>query len=404
MSKKSGSNVGGANGSLDSAPQNHITYASCRPCCGCPGLPCGPQGCCNFTPPQPCPPCPPPVFPPVACTDALRVFLSVTQTVANAAIIVPDGFNPNDGPPPYTVLSADLVGSQQAVTNLQVSSVSPAQSRVSAQVRPTVLIEYRDGANATRTKFIDFPVAIIQTYATPDAGDPLAFFVALRPGGTITGLSGTGNSITFTANLSLFVAGYVNEPERLAVLPGFTCAAPPPGYPAECGTILRLRSACNARAELLTTFVTSIPFRQLGTPPFTAVTVALVDSMPNILVAEPDAGLMSLQLSFPAVLSYTDSTNTLYTQDVLVYTSVQIEGVAVAPEDLLIADLRIGRMSTPIFAGTFFITNIEAIAGLVMVVANQTERVLTTQLVDCGAFPVPDTCILTTMFTVTESE
>lgn len=323
------------------------------------------------------------------------MFLDTVQTNSAMQVTIPNGLNSNDGPAPWTVLDADLIGTQLALYDLQINDITAVQSQMSVEVRPTILLQYRDAANLVRTKFITFPISINESFTSPPPPASRDFLISLLPGSTITNLSISGSSISFTANFGLSILGYSRDPRNFAIMQEFSCLNPPINTPTECVFMIRLSSICTADSTN-SVFVGSIPFQPLGTPPYRSGNIMLLNTNPNIIsVANNDFDFsLDMELSFPAILSYFDSTNTQFTQDVLVYFALQAPGKSLAPNEQVIANLRIVLASPPVAAANVFVTNIRLVTGNIMIINNQSEQVLITPLVDCGPHPVDGVCIV----------
>ncbi len=364
------------------------TCGVCGPCCP----PGGGQHCPPCPACPPCPPCPPPETPAVACTGGLPGFLDAAQVVSDLPVTLASAFSLNDGPPPYTALSTELVlDNQQAIFGLEVIDVPPAPYQLRGEIRPTVMLLYRDGTGATRSKLIYFPVAVSQSFPRSTAPAAFDFFISVQSG-TITGLSVVGNSLSFTANLALDILGFANQPQHFAVLPDFSCEAPPISYPTLCVSMIGLRSVCNVEPGAFLAGI--IPFQRVGTPPYRAISVEILPTLPNVLIATNSFVGIDMQLAFPAILRFTDVTDTQFEQSVLIIGSLSLTGPTLEPDEVVFADLRITNMSPPLFTGTAFVISVVNIAGSIAIMRNHAAQTLVTPLVSCGPFPADGVCVL----------
>ncbi len=365
-----------------------------RPCCPpVGGLPCT---ACPARPPcpvcPPCPPCPTPENPAVACTGGLPGFLDASQTVSDLPVTLVNAFNLNDGPPPYTALSAEFIlDNQQAIFNLEVIDIPPAPYQMRGDIRPTVMLLYRDGTGATRSKLINFLVPVNQSFPRSTVSAGFDFFVSVQSG-TITGLSVSGNSLTFTASLTLDILGFANQPQHFAVLPDFSCEAPPSSYPTMCVSMIGLRSVCNVEPGAFMAGI--IPFQRVGTPPYRSFSVEILPILPNVLIAANSFQGIDMQLSFPAILRFTDVTDQQFEQSVFVIGSLSLIGPTLETGEVVFADLRVINTSPPIFTGAALIINIVSIAGSITIMRDHAEQTLVTPLVSCGPFPTDGVCVL----------
>ncbi len=365
----------------------------CRPCCPpadghlCP--PCPPYP--VYPPCPPCPPCPTPETPAVACTGGLPGFLDAAQVVSDLPIGLANAFIPTDGPPPYTALSAEFIlDNHQVIFGLEVIDTPPAPYQMRGEIRPTVILLYRDGAGATRSKFINFPVAVSQSFTRSTAPADFDFLISVQSG-AITGLSVSGNSLAFTASLTLNILGFDNQPQHFAVLPDFNCAAPPRSYPATCVSMIGLRSVCNLAPGAF--LVGVIPFQQVGTPPYHSASVEVLPVLPNVLFAGNSFNGIDLQLSFPAILRFLDTTGQLFTQNVFIIGPLSLIGPTLDEGEVVFADLRITNVSPPFFTGTAFVVSLVNLAGSITIMRNHAAPTLVTPLVSCGPFPVDGVCV-----------
>ncbi len=375
------------------APTYRICNA-CRPCCppagGPPCPPCSPCPPCPIFPP--CPPCPTPENPAVACTGGLPGFLDASQAVSNLPVNLVNAFNLNDGPPPYTALSAEFIlGNQQAIFNLEVIDIPPAPYQMRGEIRPTVMLLYRDGTGATRSKFIYFPVAVSQSFPRPAAPDGFDFFISLQSG-AITGLTVSGNTLSFTADFIMDILGFANQPQHFAVLPDYSCEAPPVSYPTLCVSMVGLRSFCNVGPGAF--FAGIVPFQRIGTPPFSSISLEILPTLPNVLIAANAFEGIDMQLSFPALLRYVDVTGTPFVQSVFIIGSLSLAGPTLGPDEVVYADLRVINTSQPIFTGTALVVSVVSITGSITIMRNHAAQTLVTPLVSCGPFPADGVCVL----------
>ncbi len=391
-------------GDSDLQAQSLMDYYSCNQRCqsSCPPTcdPCCPPAPCHNHCPPPCPtgpahPCPTgptepvcPDLPNIKCTHGLTVYLNTTEVATNVPITIPNGFNPNDGTAPWTITQAEFTGTQQTIYNLQDNTTAQGRE-MTATVKPTVLVSYLDGSGANRTKLVNFPVAVSQQFAMQNPADQVAYHVELLPGGTITNPTNTDGAISFTASYTLRILAYSDSPANFPIVQGYTCEAPPPCVPIECVNIAIIDYYCEPL--IYSSLYGNIPYTQVGTPPNQPVSITPIGSVPNVISTSGDSAQLSMALSFPATLVLRDSTNANFTQDVLVYSYLDLSGVPTTSNNTLIVDLKAAYMSTPSNRGSSFSTYVAQITGRVMVL-EPPAQVPVTSIVDCGECLTADNC------------
>ncbi len=317
--------------------------------------------------------------------------MDASQVLSGLPVSLVNAFNLNDGPPPYTALVAEFIlDNQQALYNLEVTDVPPAPYQMSGEIQPTLMLLYRDGTDAARSKFINFTVAVNQSFPRTTTPIDFEFFISVQSG-TVTDLSASGNSLTFTADMALNILGFNNQPQHFAVLPDFTCAAPPSGYPTACVDMIGLHSVCNIESGAFLSGV--IPFQRVGTPPYHSASVEILPILPNVLFAGNSLEGIDLQLAFPVVLRFFDINNVAFEQNAFIIGPLSLIGPTLDAGEVVFADLRITSTSPPFYTGTAFVVNVVNIAGSITVMRSHAAQTLVTPLVSCGPFPVDGICV-----------
>ncbi len=318
--------------------------------------------------------------------------MDASQVISGLPVSVANAFSSNDGPPPYIAVSAEFIlDNQQAIFDLEVTDVPPAPYQMHGEIRPTVMLIYQDGTGATRSKFINFPVTVNQTFPRSTTPAGFDFFISVQSG-TITGLSVSGNTLTFTASSTMDILGFENQPQHFAVLPDFSCEAPPRGYPATCVSMIGLHSFCNMEPGAFMAGV--IPFQQVGTPPYSSASVEILPILPNVLMAANSFQGIDMQLSFPVILRFLDSQGTPFVQNVFIIGALSLIGPTLGADEVVFADLRITGVSPPFYTGNAFLASVVNIAGSITVMDSHAAQTLVTPLVSCGPFPVNGICVL----------
>lgn len=353
---------------------------SCNPC----GKPCPPPPIYITCRPcgSPTPECPP--FPTVRCEGGVAVFSSVSEPLSLSPQTVDNVFSTNDGPAPYTPISAEFVGAQQALYDLREETAN-LEKRLTFTLRPSIRLSYNDGRGVTRTKFIIFPLDFEHSFSAPTTIPGLRYHAELS-GGTITGLSFSGNTLNFTPEgLTLKFIAY-SEARRFSVIKDHNCDNPPSAPPTECISMQSLKFICTMASNTFYQNSTT-PYNPSASPPDQVVSLTPLDTAPNILSAQSQYdGSLYLEMSFPATLVMRDSTGATFSQETLIYTSVLLKEPLLEAGDTLIVDLRARITYGPYVSGNTLFAYISVSTGGIMALSGQPVRVLTTSVVDCGPF------------------
>ncbi len=351
------------------------------PCFSMP--PCGSQ---SFCPPcPPCPPSPTPDFPRTVCTAAFESLSNQPLATPSTPVTIPNAFNPNDGPGPYTLLSAAFFDLQLPLEGLQFSPLGGNLYTLSAQIRPMILVTYLDVNSLQRAKLIPAPLALSGTVTA--AQDPgTVDWWAFLDSGSITSPVLAGNSLTFTAQANLQVIALPPAPSNYAVLQDYTCAQVPP-VNALCRSLFLLDSYCTISTAVPGNAQTVIPFVPLGTAPFSNPSAQPTGGDPYLLRATAlPSDVTILDLAFPVTLTYTDGTGQTQSQATFLFMTIQLLGVADVPSARILADLEIFNLSLP--GGTITTNSIIpfffSLSGTIAVVEREPRQVLTTDAVECG--------------------
>ena len=310
--------------------------------------------CNSFCPPKTCrctTPCVPrcPDFPDVQCIDVKEVYATNTQTYSNSAINIIDAFNPNDGSAPWTVLNADLIGTQQAIYDLN-KTIIDGERHMSGTVKPTLLVNYQDDLGINRSKLMSFPDPVPYVFPLQDSGAIIGYHVDLLPGATITSPSNSNSTVSITATYSLQISAYSDSLMRVPIVQGHSCEMPPSCAPAACVSVKAIKNACK-----------SCMISLRGT-----------------------VGDVDLSLAFPATLTIRDNFDIYFQQEPLVYVTLNLTDFPFDAGDLLIAGLFVEAISVTSNTGAFFSPSI-TISGLIMAVMAE-QRVLAASHVNCGPY------------------
>lgn len=358
---------------------------SCRQCnspCLCiPGYP----------PDMPCPPCPIPEFPSVVCTAAFESFADQSIQTPASSVNIPNAFNTNDGPAPYTVLSAAFMNLQLPLASLSFTPLGNNTYTLAANISPMVQVTYLDGNSTQRAKFVQAPLNLTAAVISPV--DPSAVdWWAFMESGSISNPVASGTALSFTAIASLNILAIPPAPGNYAVLQDFSCAQPAP-VTAICRNIYDLAGYCQVSTAVPSSVPMAIPYVPLGPAPYSNPSVLPIDSPPYVLRALPQpGGVMLTDLAFPVTLNYSDGNTQLQTQSTFLFMTLLFQGLADEPNTHIIADLAVSNilLSGGTFTGPVLSPLFLLLEGTIAVI-NSRREVLTTSAVLCGPLPV-STC------------
>ncbi len=351
---------------------------------------CGPA-CPPIYPPI-CPPCPPQQFPVVVCTPGFESFSAQSAQTAVTPVSIPNAFNTNDGPAPYTVLQAEFIDLQLPLSNLLFTPQGCNNFILSAAVLPMVLVRYLDGNSTQRTKFVQAPLQLftpVTVTANPNAVNWWAFMTS----GSISNPILSGTTLSFTASGNFDIIGISDDLVNSAVLRDFTSAQQAP-ITADCHSIYEPLSFCQISATIPGSSQIAIPFAPLGPAPYSAPTATSLGGQPYVLrVVNQSDNSAILDLAFPIILIYQDSSAQLQTQMTFLFMTLVVRGVASTPNARIIANLTLSNIQLSPQSFTTSPLSIQSLTltGYIAAIGSR-RNVLTTDIVQCGAVPAASTC------------
>lgn len=347
------------------APQQ----ACCRPTsdCGCSQLYlCYPS---NGAGPNPCPPIPPePGTPSIACMASYTVYLNQTATMASLAII-PNAFNSNDGTPPFTIDSVEIVGIQALVDDVTITPQGNDVYQLTGLVEPLALVQYTDSADISRSKFIPLFVSASATFTSPVPTATLDFVSYINSATTGTP-SLVGDTLSFSYEVNYTLLGISGLPLNLPVVENAQAIGPLPGYlPTHEAQTLAINSICDLTLSFGPYTTGIIPFVATGIPPYT-VTAFTPGPGVTVINAFPGSGYATeFDVAFPVSITVSSSDSVISTQASLMYVTFPIAYILPYPGQQFLLQLDFQSLGLPQVLGNI----IEVTSGTIIGTVAQTE-------------------------------
>lgn len=327
----------------------------------------------------PCPECPPnPDTPDVLCTPGRTQYLNEPLNYSGAGSIS-NAFNTNDGPSPYTIVSATFTGLQQAITNLQVTSSIEDTYQVTGDIDTTIIVTYLDGNSVRRQKFLNMSLPFATTLNTEDDVSDITFYDLLRTA-SLSNPVLTGNTLTFTYTLETSLIG-VGHLRNFAMVQNYTCAIPPPSYlPTQCVTFLESESLCVISEN---GYVGTMPYVPIGTAPYTFSNIVVLGG-PNLLSTSVNGTVTTFNMSFPVSFTLTSSDSIVTQERSEVYLFFYLFNISKPVDAQFLLDLvpQISFISAGTTSATVFISSL---TGSINVVDVDPTTGLDALFVTCGA-------------------
>ncbi len=342
---------------------------------------CQPINCC-------CRNCNPvPEFPTVVCTPAFESFSDQLLQVPDTAVVIPNAFNSNDGPAPYTVLSAAFMDLQLPLQGTTFTPLGGNDYALFSTIAPMVQVAYRDGNGSQRAKIVQATMQLTGTVTSPVAPSNVIWW-AFMESGSISNPLLSGTTLRFTAAAAIDVIAIPSLPHNFGVLQDYTCSQAPP-VQAQCRELYPLESYCRQSSVVSGSPLQSIPFAPLGPTPYSNPSVVSQGGQPYVLrVVSQAVNVTLIDLAFPVLLSYTDGSGQVQRQSTFLFMSLLISDVANVPYTRIIADLSISNVILPstVTPPALMVYSV-MLTGSISAIDDKID-VLTTDAVECGDVPV----------------
>ncbi len=328
------------------------------------------------------------MFPAVVCTPGFASFADQVLSIPAAPVTIPNAFNSNDGPAPYTVVEAALMNLQLPLSTLTFTPLGGDSYTLSAGVALMVNLSYLDGNNVLRAKFVQAPVQL--TGAVTSAADPYTVaWWAFVESGSISDPVLNGTTLGFTAAAVIHVSAMPDMPDNFPVLDGYACSQQAP-VQAECMRMYPLESYCVMTIFVPGASLYSIPYAPLGPAPYSNPLAVPLEGPPYVLRATRGiGGATLLDLAFPIELSYVDGNSQLQTQTTFMYISLLMANVSDDPSAHVIVNLEVSSILLPLTVTAPVITPVSFFLSGNIAAIGDLAAVLVTGLVQCGEAPAP---------------
>lgn len=262
----------------------------CDPCCDpcpkpCPGPHPGPlpEPCCDLSKIK------------IECTPAYELYFKENIDYSDYADIT-EAFNINNGNPPYTVISAEFTGIQQAIYDLQILPLGNGEYQFKGLIKPYLIIDYKDNSGITKNKFLSIDIIIDHIAYIGDSVNDIDVYSILKSG-NVYDLSYASDSNTLSLRYELQTELYAikNEPEKFAVLSkNKNCKE----IETEEISILKLNTACYANTSVIASD-TVVPFNRIENGSYQILDFKFLPVKPNLINIQKNANNVALNISFP---------------------------------------------------------------------------------------------------------
>ncbi len=315
----------------------------------------------------------------IHCTAAYELYFEKWMNHSGQGQI-PRAFSTNDGNGPYTVLSAEFTGIQQAVYDLDVAPLGEGRYRIRGLFKPYLIVNYQDGNGTERSKFLFVNVAFDENvYVTDDITDIDIY--SLFKSGIASNLlyDAEINTLTLNYELQTLLLGIKADPEKFGVV----------GDRGHCRSlgirehrILKLNTLCHADTAVLSS-AASIPFSAMGTAPYTLSNFEFARVKPNLLAITKNAVNLVMNLSFPVDFTLTSSDGVVTEQTSALFVMLMMNSQSDLEGSQYLLNLIPELISQPVVSGNVIRASVK-IQGSVSNVETAPVQVKAAAAVDCG--------------------
>jgi len=290
---------------------------------------------------------------------------------------VENAFNSNDGPAPYTIFSAEILGVEQAIFNPQFNMQRNARQSFNGSVELFIRVFYRDGFNVMRNKFITTSVPIQVTFSAPEGVE--LNYTSYLENSHLENVELSNNTLHFSYVLSCTLLITAAQAKRLAVLENPNEHLP--NLPTRKSAVLPIDELCALTHELSSFRAGIIPFVP---PEEEVIYVSNLEVLPGFSLLEASShGISVLSVAFPVNVELALVDDTFATQQTYLYVEIAIENFAFADNMHWFAQFTFTPHDWPYLSGNIIFVPSGVVEGTICQVGETTAATVA-EFVDCG--------------------
>ncbi|MDL2206764.1 hypothetical protein LJC33_07650 [Eubacteriales bacterium OttesenSCG-928-N13] len=287
------------------------------------------------------------------------------QTVEDGGTItIPNVFLGNPDTSTYILHSAEIIGYQVSITDIDITSLAGNRYRLTGTLRPSVWLTYQIGISQTYSTVAYFGVPLDLVFRTNAPIDELSFLGYLNDSTLISPVL-VNNTLTFTYTLSATVYGINFEHNSLPLVRGSVSG----GLPVRCVHMLTMIRSCHVDMHINTVQYGYIQFNPVGDAPYE---IQSITSTPGVAadvlsIDAMDNGIVEFQVALPVQITYESINGLVLTTDSFLYVVFAATGIPSVTDDMLVfMELALNVMNLPFMVndGLIFITNAQIIGTL----------------------------------------